>query len=327
VASSGAGSAAATGSARNAPTSTTPAPPSTVAPADKPALVVGNQGVGTFVLRSNQNGGAVQELPGTFGSSLHVRADKAGQGVVEGWGTVRLTGPIVQNGKVIADGLGQGRALDLTTASDVTNTIDNPVNGRNGWYARGGGTLVLPPIEVKDSPGTYTWGEEDRDATIDLVNSVRFTTRDVAMDGLVSISLLDPKSSTDAPPLPAGLRAAGLWKLFSTADFTGLDLLLRYDDAMARELRLSESDLGLWVFESGQWERLSGDSFGIDATRNLLWGTTEGRPYFFAALGEPGVAGSTTPMSLPATITPEPGALLLVATGAGALLMRHRKRA
>src|SRR5207302_1621630 len=107
------------------------------------------------------------------------------------WGDVQLTGPLVNNGKVIADGFNTDRTLDLSHFSNVRNDIENPTEGgTHGWIAKRGGALRLPPVTVRKGTGTYTWGENADDDIIDLVNAVRFTARDAKYPGQVSIALL-----------------------------------------------------------------------------------------------------------------------------------------
>ena len=276
---------------------------SPAAPA-KPIMVVGGGGSGTMLLRSNRAGAAIQEQPGADGAALLVRSNEDGEGTFRGWGTVRLTGPFVQNGRVIADGFGADRTLDFSAAAMVTNTIENPTDGgTNGWFAREGGQLVLPPIKITGEH-TYTWGESRRDPVIDLVNSIRFRPHRLRGTGQISISLLDPASDT-VPRLPGGLQALALWSLDSSAEFSSLDLLLRYDDSLASSLRMPEQELGLWVYEEG-WRPILGKSSGIDQQANLIWGTAAGKPSYFAA-----------------AVIPEPW--LLPTVGLAGLLLRRRR--
>jgi len=279
---------------------------STAGPKEQPRIVVGNQGTGQVVIHASRRGVAIQESEDTTGGSLYIRATEVGDGLFSGWGAVRLTGPIVQNGKVIADGFGSQHFLDMSSARSVRNTIDNPADGDNGWYARNGGSLLLPPIDIT-SDGVYTWGEDPADPVIDLVNSMRLNIRGVTTKGFASLTLLSADEAT-LPALPDGLDPLSLWLFQSTAEFTSLNLTLRYDELAARAAGLDEHDLGIWVFNEG-WTPIINLTAGIDVDKNLLWGSA-GRPTYIAIADVSGV--------------PEPtGIGLLFAAG---VLLRRRPR-
>jgi hypothetical protein len=274
--------------------------------ASPPQLVVGGNGLGTFVVRSDVDELALVDEPGSPGASIIVRSEENGQGVLRGWGKIGLSGELVQNGKVIADGSGASRILNFVAVSSVTNSIENPPNGgTNGFFARNGGKLVLPPLPVKDG-SPLTWGEDPQDKIIDLVNSVRLVPHNVSKAGSFRVSLLDPQSG-DVPALPDGIEPVSLWSLESTADFGGIDLTIRYDDVQAAMSGLSESDLTLWVYESG-WRPITGAALTRDLANHLLSGSAT-NPTFFAA----------API-------PEPASFVLGMLCAGALMLRRRHR-
>jgi hypothetical protein len=306
------------------------------APTQAPRIVVGADGAGTILLNPTGSTGSatIQEQPGTRGTSLFVRTSIQGNGTLRGRGKVQITGPLVQNGRVIADGGGSRVALDLSTASYVSNTIDNPPDGTNGWYAQNGGAIVLAPINV-DGNRFYTWGEDAHDNVIDLVNSVRFRPKLTSgTSGTMDLSLLDPGNS-DAPTLPEGLVAIGLWNISSSVNFSGLNLLVRYDDSLANELGISQHDLELFVYDDG-WEEATG---GVDPNSKLIWGTARTPTYFAVGVLSDELAAiqpaAATAASLsvpaaaitpPAAALPEPsGILAAVAIGAGTLLRRRRR--
>ncbi|WP_428937663.1 RNA polymerase sigma factor [Fontivita pretiosa] len=281
-----------------------------------PQIIVGESGEGTVQLKPDRSEPVIEEAPGTAGAVLAVRSRTGGAGTFVGWGAVRTTGPIVQNGQIIADGDGLSRTLDLTTVSGIYNTIENPNSGgTNGWYARDGGRLMLPPITIT-ADRAYNWGETSDDPVIDLVNSVRLTPHGVTTEGLLSLTLLDPGSS-EVPALPQDTVAIGVWRMIGTLDLTSLDVLVRYDELLAEQLQLDERTLGLWTFEQGGW-RQAQLAAGIDLEQNLVWGTvgTSGLPSYLAVSGSPAPA---------AAVVPEPAASLLgVALAAGTLLRRRR---
>jgi hypothetical protein len=278
----------------------------TVQPGETPQIVVGEKGWGTFVVRSDLRDPFLSELPGAENTTIVIRSEVDGQGVFRGFGKVDVSGVLVQNGKVIADGSGKPRTLHFPSVSGVVNSIENPADGgTNGWFARNRGTLVLPALPVTDG-STLTWGEDPNDPVIDLVNSVRLVPRNVRQPGSIQISLLDPQSP-EAPALPDGIKPLSLWSLESTADFDGIDLMIRYDDVQAAFSGIAESDLALWVYE-GAWRPVIGESFSRDTLNHLLSGSVTNPTYFAAA-----------PIPEPATLTV--GALL-----AGTLLLRRRTR-
>ena len=244
------------------------------------------------------------------GSDLVIRGDPRGAGLVRGWGgAIGNGGALVNNGQVIADGYGTDRALVMLGYSSVTNTIDNADNrGANGWFAQGGGRLFLPKIATAAGTHTYTWGESPADPTIDLVNSVRLTLRDAANPGKVDVSLLD-KNRADVPELPRGHTFIGVWSIDTgtTRPAGGVDLTVRYDDGLARELGLNEGSLKLWRYGDGQWLRINDASFSRDVARNLLSGHSGPGLSFFAVSA------------------PEPGAVGMALLVGGALMLRRRR--
>ena len=113
----------------------------------------------------------------------------------------------------------------------------------------------------------------------------------------------------DIPALPAGHNFIGVWSFDANGlDFSGVDLAVRYDDAMAHEKGLSEAVLKLWVHEGGTWSRITDDSFRRYAALNIL----------------SGFAGSD--LTHFAVSAPEPTCMGVLALG-GWMLMRRRRHA
>ncbi len=269
-------------------------------------ITVGGAGHGSFRMGAANN--AARIIESQAGTNLAVRAKPSGSGLFHGWGSVGLSGLVVNNGQIVADGYGQDHALDLSTAAGVTNTIENPIfGGTNGWFATGGGALVLPALNVDAGSNAYSWGEDPTDALPDLVNSARLYVRDAAGPGQIDITLLALDRS-DIPALPGGHNFIGVWKFDAhDLDFSGVDLAVRYDDAMAQDKGISESVLKLWVHEDGGWRRITDDSFRRYAALNILSG------YGGADLTHFAVSA------------PEPTCIGALALG-GWMLMRRRKR-
>jgi hypothetical protein len=90
-------------------------------------------------------------------------------------------------------------------------------------------------------------------------------------------------------------------------DFSGVDLAVRYDDAMAQEKGLSEAVLKLWKYENGTWIQINDDSFRRYAALNILSGYAGADLEYFAVSA------------------PEPTTLGVLTLG-GYLLLRRRRR-
>jgi hypothetical protein len=251
---------------------------------------------------------AARIIEAQAGTNLAVRAKESGSGVFRGWGSVALTGVVVNNGQIIADGYGGDHTLDLSTAAGVTNTIENPtLGGTNGWFARNGGAVQLPALKIAAGTNAYSWGEDPSDALPDLVNSVRLVVRDAAAPGTIDISLLS-LDRADVPTLPTGHHFIGVWKFDAHGmPFEGVDLAVRYDDGLAQELGLSESILKLWKYENGTWIRINDESFRRYSALNILSGYAGNDLTYFAVSA------------------PEPTTIGVIVMG-GWMLMRRRRR-
>jgi hypothetical protein len=221
---------------------------------------------------------------------------------LSGYGTPTVNGTLTNNGQIIADGGGVNRTLDLSHIRALHNTIDNPTtHGINGLFARNHGKLLLPPIAIASTTSTYIWGDQADDATIDMVNSLRFTPNHITRDGNITIALLAADRS-DIPAVPAGHGIVGLWSFDSSAAFDSLDMTIRFDDSIYK----NDSSLQLWQFD-GAWQRITDPTFHIDSSSNLISGRLD-NPTFFAVL------------------TPEPTALTPILLFAATLLKRHHRR-
>jgi hypothetical protein len=195
----------------------------------------------------------------------------------------------------------------------VTSTMDNPrFNGTNGYFARRKGRLALPPLQFAKGISTQTWGDDNGDPVIDMVNSVRVTVDNAQEAGLVRIALLSTLRD-DIPTLPDGHHFIGIWS-FDGSDlggFDGADLSIRYDDAMARTLGLNEDLLKMWEYDglAQSWQRLDhGPDFIRDTFDRILTGHANGEMTYFAVSA------------------PEPTSVTLLALASGAALLRRRRR-
>jgi hypothetical protein len=273
---------------------------------------IGDNGYGKFTFGNSGGTGTVYSVGDD--NSVVVRGKPTGDGVIVGHGKFKLAGSLVNNSQIIADGYRKDRTLDLSSFTKVTSNIENPPwGGAAGWFARRKGKLLLPPIHVAQGAGEYTWGEDDSDPLIDLVNSVRLKIDGAQQEGDISIALLSPLRS-DIPALPEKHKFIGLWSLDTTGvgDFEGMDIQVRYDDAMADTLGLQEHILKLWEYNgaTATWTRLDGEaSFARDTFNHIVSGRLSSDATYFAVSA------------------PEPsGAVLVMVAGAALLRRRHRRR-
>jgi RNA polymerase sigma factor (sigma-70 family) len=270
-------------------------------------VVVGDHGRGVLNLGGEGGVGLIsQATPGTRADVI-IRDSDTGSGVLRGWGKVHVTGLFEQNGMVIADGYGADRTLDLSSVAAVYSEIENVGDeDTNGWFARTGGRLLLPAIDVHEGSGVYTWGEDATDPLPDLVNSIRVGLHDVPLSTRLQIALLSP-DRRDVPLLPDGHDAVGIWSFDGLPGGAAETLLtIRYDDRLISELGHWEAHLTAWVFTSGQWQLLPQDAVALHSSLNLI------------------TLRPDSGFSHVALLVPEPGLGLLGLAAAGGLLRRRR---
>jgi RNA polymerase sigma factor (sigma-70 family) len=279
-------------------------------PASSGTIRIGDNGYGSFQFGNSSRTGFVASVGD---GSVVVRGKATGDGMISGHGKIALPGTLKNNSQVAADGYGKNRTLDLSSFSTVTSDIENnPWNGAGGWFARRKGRLLLPSIPVQKGTHTYTWGEDENDSLIDLVNSVRLTVNDAQNDGDVTLALLSPLRD-DIPTLPDGHKFIGIWSFDGSelGGFDGLDVQVRYDDAMADTLGLNEHLLKLWEYDptAAAWRRLDGEpTFARDTLNHILSGHIGGGATYFAVSA------------------PEPGTAMLVIVAGAAMLRRRRRK-
>ncbi len=267
-------------------------------------------------------GGSVYTLGGATGVQI-VQVPAVGgsvtesNGVVRGYGRIDKTGTLSVSGKVVADGGGVDRTLDLTGFSAVTvATPSGPT--ATGWYAADHGRLSLPlvgsaaaptpretvgPVAAVTATGSprvdtvaaaasdttvLTWGADPTEAVLTPVNSVRLTIHGGPVP--TGLSLLSPDRS-DAPAVPAADGAPiGLWHV-DGAPLSAVDLVVRYDDHLADELAGDESAVMLWTMDTpaGGWTSVDPSTFNLDVADHLASGSAQDVSYF--AVTVPPAAG------------------------------------
>lgn len=276
-------------------------------------LIVGDWGGGT---------GSYQFTGGSLsGNGLTVRASSAGEGTFRGHGVVNMTGQLVNNGQIIADGQGTPSTLDLSAFSMTNSWINNSLGEAHGWYATNKGQLLLPAIHLDSWHQTYNWGEGTAymprtadDPGIDMVNSVQLDFHGLTIDYMnpasLHVSLLSTDRDEVAGTLPADMRLIGLWDIHpdASAVFTSADVSIRYDDALATTLGLSESDLRMLHFDGTKWEDVTA---GVDTVNKWVY-ATDRSSFSFYAVG----------------VVPEPTLVMTCATAFAFLTLtrRHRRR-
>jgi hypothetical protein len=196
-----------------------------------------------------------------------------------------------------------------------------------------GGQVALPPLAIQPGTSTYTWGESNDNPQLDLVNSLRLRVHDQPAATSVSISL---RTIALADPLdialPSQTSIVGLWQFDHAATFdpSSIDVTVHYNDAATVSLVPGESALEMFAYEDGQWQlaaNLSRDQFDD-------WISGEfGGSFDYLAVGVPWNPVTFAPMSASSSIafdgggvtpTPEPSAMLIVAGGVFAQLLRRR---
>lgn len=253
---------------------------------------VGAGGEGVLLLGNQHSTGTISETGYGSAVDLVLGGSNDSKATLYGWGKVSLSGVLTNNGHVTADGYDRPRTLELKNFTTVTSQA--LAGSGAGWYATRQGKLALPPIAVDAGTHTYTWGDSP-DRTLTLLNSARATLIDVESAGTLEIALL-ALDRPDIPILPDGHQFIGVWSIDAGGLVAagGIDLSVRYDDALAGSLGLDESILKLWKYDQGEWIRLDFDpTFLRDPATHTLGVQTQlgGMSYFGVSAPEPGTCG------------------------------------
>ncbi|MFO7534934.1 MAG: hypothetical protein R6X19_04495 [Kiritimatiellia bacterium] len=225
--------------------------------------------------------------------------------IFRGCGAVRFTGQLQNYGQVVADGWdgAEERDLDLTSFTSVTN--DNGTSPVRGWWAVNKARLRLPAIAVASGNNAYSWGEPDSDATPDAVNSMRLIFSNAAA-GTLDIALLAPGRAELGATTGSII---GLWQLSPSGSlaFDSLSMAIRYDNAAAAGLGLTESALKLFKTVGNSWvdvSTLPGVTVTVNTTTKILTASGLSSCSYFAV--GTGVSGEMGVMSMGMAVSGEP---------------------
>jgi RNA polymerase sigma factor (sigma-70 family) len=298
-------------------------------------------------------------IPTTGSGSITASSD----GVLRGWGTAATGGVLEVCGKVVADGQGVDRTLNLDSFQTIQSAATTPsvisadsnsatatfnignamtttptvVAAGAGFYAAHHGRLTLP-LQASPDGKTLTWGEDPAKSKLDLVNSVRLEPTDVASDlsnnshRLPKVLALLSPDREDAPTL-AGMVGVpvGLWQVDPAAGYIeDADLTVRYNDSLVNSLGASESSVQLWTFDDGMWSSVDPLTVSLDTTDHVISGEAKDFSYFAVAV--PPAAGVdasqmvASPAAEVAPGVPEPVGTGLILLGGSAMLLRRRRR-
>ena len=222
-----------------------------------------------------------------YGDTVRLESSHGHRTIVSGYGYVEVWGELYNAGRVIADGFGEDRMLDLSQVAAVTRAESN--TGHWGWFARNQGALTLPTVTLTGD-GVYAFGDDPAMGLPALVNSVQMTVYglNIANETGCTVTLLSPNDST----LPAAdVRFVGVWD-FLLPDGSSLqsaDLAFRYDNLYAARLGMVEADLRVLHFDGKAWLDVTS---GLDTLNHLIYaqGVESFSYYAVGAVPEPATA-------------------------------------
>ncbi|MCG2660498.1 MAG: hypothetical protein L6437_09665 [Kiritimatiellae bacterium] len=182
------------------------------------------------------------------------RGTNTAKSTLRGWGTLSANS-LQQNGRVVADGYGTDRTLDLSGTTFISKNASFTYPSTNGWFAQNHGALRLPDIAYSAS---YCWGDtttcwSETVTNQPLVNSVLFAYTGGA--GALTGALL----ATDHGSVSYGLyKPVAVWNFSGPAGFSACALTIRYDDVKAVSLGIQETNLRVRQWVNGTWQNITG---------------------------------------------------------------------
>lgn len=204
------------------------------------------------------------------------------EGTIRGWGrimgatyadnTVRMQMGL---GRIVGDGFGEERLLDLTPVINIANEVTNPADGTTGWYAENKGAVHYPRIWFGGgSVARYCFGTDKNAGEPDFVNSMKFSvttsTAGHFRGGLYAADRMDLLLDK----LPPHSGVVNVWKLGvfdSTVDgnpvpFSGLSLKIRYDQTKVA----SADKLALYRYAGGRWTKVGKTTVAESAATHTI---------------------------------------------------------
>ena len=234
-------------------------------------LVVGSasslgKNAGTAVSASSSKGPVQLIQISAIGGSV----TQSSTGIIRGWGTIDRTGTLDMNGKVVADGQGIDRTLNLTSfsavqtqlptasaattdgsiaaSSSAANSVTSNSIGAvaavtpsptaaaisaegNGWFAVNHGRLELPLKASASDSSVLTWGDAPSAQNLSLVNSVRLDLQAGA------------DTSTDPVPTELALMSPDRSDAPDLSQISGVPIGLWAVDPSAGDISSAELDI------------------------------------------------------------------------------------
>ena len=203
-------------------------------------------------------------------TNLFVRTGESSSARISGWGVFTnvndgITLRMLNNGQVIADGVGVERDLNMNLIAVVNTEFVNGSDGTNGWYAVNKGRLIYPRSMTvafpANTPTTACSGDLHNKTVPGLVNSLSVTMTYASANTRAIRTHLYAPDRTDIPQgLPDSLIPVGIWRVgsFDTnkltpspVSFIACTPTFRYDQTKltpkTSRLRLYRHDGNAWV--------------------------------------------------------------------------------
>ena len=213
---------------------------------------------------------------GNTGANLYMGSASGGFGTIRGWGVMKndknaAARIMLAEGKIIGDGFGEQKELDLHTIASIRSVLDVntgeastvPSDTENGWYAVNKGAVLFPRTWFNaTSYNGFVGAYGNTDASTNFVNSVNFvvggTSGHCRFQGGV---FAEDRDDVHADALPSNSGVVGIWKLglFTNNDtpspksFATCRLTFRYDHTKTK----SGDKLALLRWENSMWVKVA----------------------------------------------------------------------
>ena len=242
-------------------------------------VVMAENAVGTIGEFVRVNNGDLFMRGGTFHlqntgnpnrTNLFVRTGESSSARISGWGVFTnvndgITLRMLNNGQVIADGVGVERDLNMNLIAVVNTEFANGPDGINGWYAVNKGRLIYPRSMTvafpANTPTTACSGDLHNKTVPGLVNSLSVTMTYASANTRAIRTHLYAPDRTDTPQgFPDSLIPVGIWRVgsFDTnkltpspVSFIACTPTFRYDQTKltpkTSRLRLYRHDGNAWI--------------------------------------------------------------------------------